>query len=114
MIKPQDELALDVMRRMCPDCGAAKIADGPRGGLSVNVTCEECGARFNAHGGAEDITETFMVDRLSDGDYSKAWRRRARERYRDDTREQKTCLHCLMQFRGPALYCSLSCAEADA
>jgi hypothetical protein len=32
--------------RQCP-CGCTRFAPGPRGGLSWNVTCVACGARFN-------------------------------------------------------------------
>jgi hypothetical protein len=30
----------------CPDCGG-DLLDGPCGGLSINVTCKKCCARFN-------------------------------------------------------------------
>lgn len=33
----------------CPYCGALML-EGPRGGLSVNVECDDCGARFNLCG----------------------------------------------------------------
>ena len=31
----------------CPDCGAAEIELGPRGGFSRNIFCKGCGAGFN-------------------------------------------------------------------
>lgn len=31
----------------CPDCRSRTIVPGPRGGLSRNVSCDGCGARFN-------------------------------------------------------------------
>jgi hypothetical protein len=31
----------------CPDCGCGIFRPGPRGGLSQNVECAQCGARFN-------------------------------------------------------------------
>ena len=30
----------------CCDCGGGLLV-GPRGGMSINVTCEKCKARFN-------------------------------------------------------------------
>lgn len=32
---------------VCPFCMSRDFTDGPRGGLCVNVTCNDCGARFN-------------------------------------------------------------------
>lgn len=32
---------------MCPDCGHRHFYRGPAGGMSVNVACARCGARFN-------------------------------------------------------------------
>jgi hypothetical protein len=34
--------------------------------------------------------------------------------YRDDKFEPELCHHCGVSYRGPALYCSLICAIADA
>lgn len=32
----------------CPDCHSTEgFEDGPRGGLSQNITCKSCGSRFN-------------------------------------------------------------------
>ena len=31
----------------CPDCRMPKLVPGPRGGLSRNVACDNCGSRFN-------------------------------------------------------------------
>lgn len=33
-------------RGRCPDCGGGLLV-GPRGGLSMNVRCEDCGNEFN-------------------------------------------------------------------
>jgi len=32
---------------ICPDCKESGFIQGPRGGNSVNITCNHCGARFN-------------------------------------------------------------------
>ena len=38
----------------------------------------------------------------------------APDAYRDDAFEPRECDHCGKQYRGPAVYCSLECAIADA
>ena len=38
----------------------------------------------------------------------------ARTAYRDDSFSERTCDKCGKRYRGPAVYCSLECAEADA
>jgi hypothetical protein len=40
--------------------------------------------------------------------------RRARTAYRDDRAQPMACHRCGGMYRGPAVYCSLECAEADA
>lgn len=30
----------------CPHCGSEEFFEGPHGGLSVNVKCRRCGAKF--------------------------------------------------------------------
>lgn len=41
----------------CPDCQSPRLREGPCGGGSVNLTCMECGSRFN------DI-EPFGIERI--------------------------------------------------
>lgn len=31
----------------CPHCESVRFLPGPRGGMSQNIACERCGARFN-------------------------------------------------------------------
>lgn len=31
----------------CPDCQSERFQEGPHGGMSVNIKCSGCGARFN-------------------------------------------------------------------
>jgi hypothetical protein len=38
----------------------------------------------------------------------------ARAAYRDDSFPARLCDHCGTPYRGPAVYCSLTCAIADA
>ena len=32
---------------LCPDCGKDELYKGPRGGMMVNIRCDNCGSRFN-------------------------------------------------------------------
>jgi hypothetical protein len=45
----------------CPDCLGAKLVPGPRGGLSQNTHCGDCGSRFNV---ASFEGQVFFVERL--------------------------------------------------
>lgn len=42
-----DQEIHDLDGGMCPDCGGKKFLEGPHGGMSVNIECSKCGARFN-------------------------------------------------------------------
>lgn len=35
--------------KTCPDCGGSRFLDGPRGGMSRNIRCENvaCGSQYN-------------------------------------------------------------------
>lgn len=39
---------------------------------------------------------------------------RARAAYLDASKPERNCDHCGSPYRGPAVYCSLECAQADA
>jgi hypothetical protein len=39
--------------------------------------------------------------------------KRAVDYYQNDFFEERTCDHCSKAYRGPAIYCSRPCAEAD-
>jgi hypothetical protein len=39
---------------------------------------------------------------------------KARSAYRDDSFPERACDRCGKNYRGPAVYCSLECATADA
>lgn len=45
----------------CPDCETGGLLEGPRGGGSTNVLCNnaECGSKFN-------LALPFFADRISD------------------------------------------------
>ena len=54
-------LALD--KGICPDCDTPSLLEGPRGGMSVNVKCGRCGAKFNVVPG---LAGAFGKERLSE------------------------------------------------
>jgi len=41
----------------CPDCGVWEFLEGPQGGGSINIKCENCGSFFNEMG-------PFGIDRI--------------------------------------------------
>ncbi|MCK5607756.1 hypothetical protein KAR91_38090 [Candidatus Pacearchaeota archaeon] len=53
--KPCDELTysrkelteLFIKYEKCPDCGYDKLAEDPYGGMSQNISCRQCGHKFN-------------------------------------------------------------------
>jgi hypothetical protein len=48
----------------CLHCGGTRFYDGPHGGWCVNITCVECGARYNVliH---PALPQPILVDELS-------------------------------------------------
>lgn len=91
----------------CPDCGGAGFRMGPRGGGSQNVECMTCRQGFNV---ATFGWSVVMGQRLGREEAE----RRARSAFRDDGREPRACDRCGGTYRGPGVYCSMECAEADA
>lgn len=51
---------------------------------------------------------------LIDYEYEAAARRNAEAAYHDDGYPERDCDRCGRPYRGPAVYCSLRCAIADA
>jgi len=47
--KKRPRLKLECVRKnKCPDCKVkGKMLRGPRGGMAMNVKCDNCGSRFN-------------------------------------------------------------------
>jgi len=99
---------------VCPECngsGVASCCDAAGSSSSPpSFVCPRCGAEsFNAN----DIRERYcgrchvFVDDLPH-------KRRAEEAYRDHRFPERLCDHCGKPYRGPAVYCSLECAIADA
>lgn len=41
------ELLDALYKNMCPDCGGKEFLEGPRGGMCVNIKCNNCGSKFN-------------------------------------------------------------------
>jgi hypothetical protein len=61
---------------------------------------------------------TFRCPNCDKGGRQVLWRARplnaAREAYLDERYPERTCDACGKMYRGPAVYCSIECAQADA
>lgn len=44
---PDGKVGAALAQGRCPDCGGESFVFGPRGGLSINIECAGCRARFN-------------------------------------------------------------------
>lgn len=55
------EKLFKLIQKKCPDCGETpgRFLEGPHGGMSVNIKCENCGSEFNVHVGMG------LVDRIN-------------------------------------------------
>lgn len=91
----------------CPACGAAGFRLGPRAGASQNIECMTCRARFSVVGIGWRIVMAHRLESTNE-------ELRARRAYRDKDAESRACDFCDGTYRGPAVYCSIECAEADA
>ena len=98
-------------KRPCPECngsGVASCCDAAGSSASPSFICPHCGAEsFNPN----DIRErycgrchAFIVDDWPPSP----------EAYRDESFDERACDYCGKLYRGPAVYCSLECALADA
>lgn len=72
----------------CAACGAVQERNA--------IRCEQCGKPL--------VFPKFGNDPYEDGGRG----------YLDDTYPERPCDHCAKLYRGPAVYCSLECAVADA
>jgi hypothetical protein len=88
----------------CEGEGLVKGTDPANPGALVILPCLEC----NGSGIASCCDAAGSSDHI--GDVTKM----AEAAYRDDKFEPELCHHCGVSYRGPALYCSLTCAIADA
>jgi len=86
---------------VCPDCGGLVFLPGPRGGAAVNISCADCGSRFNV--AAPDYGVIFYAERIGKP-----------HPYRDKSCLARPCDRCDKVYRGPAVYCSFQCAVDDA
>lgn len=67
-ISERKRLARIISKNICPDCEAKhSMLEGPSGGMSTNIKCSECGAKFNVMG-------VFGVERISEPGLPKAER----------------------------------------
>lgn len=70
-VDPIDEprqRAIDYAEHGCPYCGHGEIEMGPRGGISQNFWCVQCGARYNCH----EIPGSPLVD-ITHGPTKEPW-----------------------------------------
>ena len=77
---------VDDPRFQCAACHAVQKRN--------TIRCEQCGKPL-----------VFLVGRDDDGD---------EDVYRDPSFSERECDRCGRPYRGPAVYCSLECAIADA
>jgi len=111
----------------CLNCGkaidaAAPVEIGARppqpGDIAICLGCA------HIHIYADDLTlrqprDDEMVEIAGDQDILKAMTDLGRLRmieamYADERFDERACDHCGKPYRGPAVYCSLKCAQADA
>ena len=75
--------------------------------MSLKLKCAACGS--DGGGGlisCRDCGRPLVFD--------EAYVRRAEAAYRDERMPERACERCGALYRGPAVYCSLACAIADA
>lgn len=111
---------------ICPTCqgeGYVRGWDPENAGALVMLPCLECNGSgvvscCDAAGSrALAANETPSRDRqaaLPLTDETPLVFPRLADAYRDDTYPERPCDHCGKLYRGPAVYCSLECAVADA
>jgi hypothetical protein len=98
-----DDILQKLQNLICPDCGD-RLLRGPRGGASQNLTCRRCAMKWVAHG--------FVTGKVLAADC--AGRDAAQAAYYDPLYPVRNCDYCDKEYRGPAVYCCLACALADA
>lgn len=91
----------------CPDCGQPGFRLGPHAAASQNIECMSCRARFNVVNIGWRIV---LAERLPTDEQT----RQARRAYRSRAAEPRPCDFCAGTYRGPSVYCSIECSEADA
>jgi len=50
------------LTQRCPDCRIGALLEGPRGGATVNVQCDNCGHRFNLAMEGRVVFHTERID----------------------------------------------------
>lgn len=55
---------------ICPDCGQKKLLEGPGGGMSLNIACDNCLSEFNVGFGFHG--EIFLFERMGKLTYARA------------------------------------------
>ena len=114
--------------RECNGSGVASCCDaaGSSSNHLPSFVCPRCGAKsFNpndiaarycgrCHAFVDDPPHSPGVQKALDHFWQGLAKRRAEEAYRDDRFPERPCDRCGKPYRGPAVYCSLTCAIAHA
>lgn len=96
----------------CQDCGRHVIMF-MRGGNSP-THCSSCAWVNEFIEGAEQAEVRQLLGVPLKSSLHEVLRPTPREAYRDDSYLPRHCDRCQKVYRGPAVYCSLDCAMADA
>jgi len=95
----------------CPDCGQSRLIKGSIVGMSRNVRCRDCGARWGAYGALHLLKDTLGAERLDNPADRHVLL--TNNGYRDSTQPERLCHYCGQPYRGRAAYCCFACAVAD-
>jgi hypothetical protein len=86
---------------ICPECrgrGWTAVGSDDGDGETPIEPCRYCGGVTDA----EIERSQLRIGSILAADYA------------DDSYPKRTCEHCSKLYRGPAVYCSIECAVADA
>ena len=97
------------MRFECNDCDTIVESAGPLD----NPERRCAGCQFIAEV-AQENREAMRAAMFANGAIGRPRPREAVEAYHDDSKPWRECDHCGRSYRGPSVYCCVSCALADA
>ena len=111
----------------CLNCGkvltAASSFEAPRqgpepGDIAICISCAHLHC-YTSDLRLRQPTDEEIVEIAGDPEIVRMMKalghlQRVEASYRDARRDERACDHCGKLYRGPAVYCSLKCAQADA